>query len=124
MAGLATGVDPALLSSLCFVESNHKVNAYVHQDGGSPSYGVCQIKLGTARALGYSGQAKGLMDQKTNAFYAASYLAKQKKKHGTWDRAISAYNAGRPIKGNKHYVNKVTKGWQRELQKRQLLSLY
>lgn len=108
-AGL-TGIDPALLSSLCFVESSHRINAYVHQDGGSPSYGICQVKEATARELGFKGEARQLMDPSWNSFYAAKYLAKQKRRYGTWDKAVSAFNCGH-VCNNKAYVRKVLGGW-------------
>jgi soluble lytic murein transglycosylase-like protein len=122
MAGLVTGVDPALLSSLCFVESNHNINAYVHQDGGTPSYGLCQVKLETARALGFTGRAEELMDPSSNALYAALYLKRQHKRYGTWEKAVSAYNCGHAC-GNKSYVRKVM-GGHSELRSRSEISLY
>ena len=113
LAGWLNGVDPALLSSLCYVESNHRINAYVRQDGGSPSIGVCQVKLATARALGHVEGEKALMDASANSYYAAKYLRKQFDRYKSWKKAVSAYNAGRAIKGNKKYVDRVMRGWGR-----------
>jgi len=124
LASLVTGVDPALLSSLCFVESHHNIHALAAQDGGSPSYGICQVKLRTARALGYVGRAAGLMDLETNALYASMYLATQKKRFGSWERAVSAFNAGHPIKSNRQYVRRVMEGWKRGIRERRLLQMY
>lgn len=109
LAAALTGVNPALLSSLCFVESNHKINAYVHQDGGSPSYGICQVKESTARALGFTGRAEALMDPSVNALYAAKYLKRQHRRYKSWPKAVSAYNCGR-VCNNKRYVDKVMRG--------------
>lgn len=106
-AALLHGVDPTLLSALCYVESKHNASALARNDGGSPSYGLCQIKMGTARGLGYRGGVKGLMDGATNARLAAKLLQYHYKKHRSWAKAVSAYNAGKPIKGNAKYVNKV-----------------
>ena len=39
------------------------------------NYGLMQIKLATARSLGYRGTAAGLLDPDTNMTYAAKYLA-------------------------------------------------
>ena len=39
------------------------------------NYGLMQIRLGTARGVGYSGEAKGLLDPDTNLTYAVKYLA-------------------------------------------------
>lgn len=87
-------VSGALLLAICTQESNLQ-NAYVHHDGGSPSIGVCQIKHETAKMLGYKGEAKGLMDVRTNATYAAKYLAYQQERYGNdWHKLAAAYNAG------------------------------
>lgn len=106
LAALIVGIDPELLSAVCYVESGHKVDAYVHNDGGSPSYGQCQIKLSTAKDMGFQGGAKALMRAETNALYAAKYLAYQRGKTKNWGDAVIAYNAGRVIKRTK-YLNKV-----------------
>src|SRR5690349_7803138 len=106
MAAALTGVDADLLSSLCYVESHHNTSAYLAQDGGSASLGICQVKLSTARALGYVGRADRLMELETNALYASKYLAKQKKRYGTWEKAVSAYNCGHAC-NNRRYVKKV-----------------
>ncbi len=39
------------------------------------NYGLMQIRLGTARSLGYRGAAEGLLDPATNMTYAVRYLA-------------------------------------------------
>jgi len=39
------------------------------------NYGLMQIRLGTARSLGYRGEAAGLLDPATNMTYAVRYLA-------------------------------------------------
>lgn len=107
-----------LLSSLCFVESNHKVHAYNQHDGRSPSYGVCQIKLGTAKYVGFKGSEKDLMKPRTNIMYAAKYLKKQLNRyHGNVRRAVAAYNAGTFKQDefgniiNHNYVKKVFIAW-------------
>jgi soluble lytic murein transglycosylase-like protein len=51
------------------------------ESGGNPravsagNYGLMQIRLGTARAMGYGGSAEGLLDAATNMTYAVRYLA-------------------------------------------------
>src|SRR5664279_1260687 len=51
------------------------------ESGGNPrviskgNYGLMQIRLGTARAMGYQGSAVGLLDPDTNMTYAVRYLA-------------------------------------------------
>lgn len=112
LAGLLTGVDPTLLSALCYVESKHDAGAYVAMDGSSPSYGICQIKLGTAKHMGFRGTAEQLMEPSVNIFYAAKYLQWQKARYKDRRKAISAYNAGRAITGNAAYVRKVMKRYE------------
>jgi soluble lytic murein transglycosylase-like protein len=51
------------------------------ESGGNPravskgNFGLMQIKLATARGLGYRGTAAGLLDADTNMTYAVKYLA-------------------------------------------------
>ena len=108
LAALVVGIDPNLLSAVCFVESGHKEEAYVAMDGKTPSYGLCQIKKGTARDMGFRGSSAQLMQAETNAFYAAKYLKYHYKRNGNWEKAVISYNAGRPIQ-KQTYLNKVKK---------------
>jgi soluble lytic murein transglycosylase-like protein len=85
-----------LLPALCYVESNHKVNAVHHDDGNGDSLGICQIKLATAQSLGFKGTEEELMNPKTNIHYAGKYLAKQLVRYdGSVRKAVIAYNQGR-----------------------------
>jgi len=108
LAALIAGIDPELLSAVCYVESGHNTEAYVHNDGGSPSYGQCQIKMATAKELGFSGTGKELMSEGINSLYAALYLKYQYKRYGNWRSAVISYNAGRVI-NKTTYVDKVKK---------------
>ena len=59
------------------------------------NYGLMQIRLGTARGVGYSGDAKGLLDADTNLTYAVKYLAGAYRAAGCdADRAVSYYQRG------------------------------
>jgi soluble lytic murein transglycosylase-like protein len=59
------------------------------------NYGLMQIRLGTARAMGYSGSAAGLLDADTNMTYAVKYLAgAYRVAAGNPDRAVHYYAAG------------------------------
>jgi soluble lytic murein transglycosylase-like protein len=61
----------------------------------SGNYGLMQIRLGTARAMGYSGNAVGLLDADTNMTYAVKYLAgAYRAAEGNPDRAVHYYAAG------------------------------
>ena len=59
------------------------------------NYGIMQIRLGTARAMGYTGSAAGLLDADTNMTYAVKYLAgAYRAAEGNLDRAVHYYAAG------------------------------
>jgi len=59
------------------------------------NYGLMQIRIGTARALGYRGTAAGLLDPDTNMTYAVKYLAgAYHAAGGNPDRAVHYYAAG------------------------------
>lgn len=71
------------------------------ESGGNPravhagNYGLMQIRLGTARALGYQGGVRGLLDAETNMAYAVKYLAgAYRVANGNADRAVHYYAAG------------------------------
>jgi soluble lytic murein transglycosylase-like protein len=107
-AGILAGVEPSLISAVCWVESTHREEAYVAKDGDSPSYGLCQIKLATARDMGFTGKPSELMNGAVNAYYAAKYLRWQYDRYGSWEKAVSAYNCGRAC-NNTSYQVKVRK---------------
>ena len=59
------------------------------------NYGLMQIKLATARSMGYRGDAAGLLDAGTNMTYAVKYLAgAYQVAGGNQDRAVHYYAAG------------------------------
>jgi soluble lytic murein transglycosylase-like protein len=59
------------------------------------NYGLMQIKLPTARAMGYTGSAAGLLDADTNMTYAVKYLAgAYRVAGGNQGRAVHYYAAG------------------------------
>lgn len=102
-------VPGAILLAICMHETGLK-NVTVAEDGGSPSYGVCQIKQDTAEMLGYTGEPEGLKNVKTNAKWAAKYLRYQFDRYdGDWCKAVAAYNAG------KYNESKIKPGYPRNL---------
>jgi soluble lytic murein transglycosylase-like protein len=114
---LLVNVPAVLLSSLCYVESGHNPKAINHNDGGSPSYGKCQVKRDTARLV--MGRDVNLMDEQTNMLVAAKYLRRQYERYGNWDKAVLAYNAGRYKQCgvqacNQKYLTKVKRRMQTE----------
>jgi soluble lytic murein transglycosylase-like protein len=59
------------------------------------NFGLMQIKLATARSMGYSGGAAGLLDAETNMNYAVKYLAgAYHVAGGNSARAVHYYAAG------------------------------
>lgn len=110
-----------LLGAICYVESGHKVAAINHHDGGSSSLGTCQIKINTARLVGFKGTEKQLMEPANNVKYAGAYLAYQIKRYNHIPSAVAAYNAGSlklNSKGkivNQKYVDLVFNKWLENL---------
>jgi soluble lytic murein transglycosylase-like protein len=71
------------------------------ESGGNPravhagNYGLMQIRLSTARAMGYTGSAAGLLDPQTNMTYALRYLAgAYRAAGGNESRAVALYSRG------------------------------
>jgi soluble lytic murein transglycosylase-like protein len=59
------------------------------------NFGLMQIKLATARGLGYHGTAAGLLDADTNMTYAVKYLAgAYRVAGGNHGRAVHYYASG------------------------------
>ena len=106
-------LPPGLLEAIARVESNHDHLAYVHNDGGSPSVGLMQLKVPTAQLCGFKGSEADLRLVHNNVFYAGCYLRRKLDTYGgDVARAICAYNRGscKPGQG-KAYTDKVMKAW-------------
>ena len=59
------------------------------------NYGLMQIRLGTARSLGYRGTAAGLLDPAVNMTYGMRYLAGAwRAAHGNETRTLVLYSHG------------------------------
>jgi len=85
------GLPAALVHRVIKRESGYRA-ALVGRGG---TIGLMQIKLGTARSLGYTGTAEGLRDPATNLTYAVKYLAGAfLAAKGDHNRTISYYSAG------------------------------
>jgi len=86
----ANGVPASLVHRVIMRESGYNPRAV-----SSGNYGLMQIRLGTARAMGYSGSAAGLLDAETNMTYAVRYLAgAYRAAGGNEGRAIALYARG------------------------------
>lgn len=107
-------LPPHLIDSLCYVETGWKINAVHLDDGGSDSIGICQIKLETARSVGYKGTSQSLMVPRVNIYYAAKYLsALRSRYHGDIKKAIIAYNLGHAGQLTRtKYSDKVITRWR------------
>jgi soluble lytic murein transglycosylase-like protein len=105
-------LPPGLLSALCYVESTHNVSAIHADDGSSDSLGICQVKIETARWLGFQGTERDLMQPKVNIWYAAKFLSYQINRYNDIERGVVAYNRGN-AKGltSSAYSAKVMKQW-------------
>jgi Transglycosylase SLT domain len=86
----ANGVPEQLVRRVIQIES--RGNASLASRG---NYGLMQIRLGTARGVGYSGEAQGLLNADTNLTYAVRYLAGAYRAAGcNADRAVRYYQRG------------------------------
>ena len=87
----ANGVPEVLVHRVIVRESRYQPNLIGH--GGT--IGLMQIKLATARGLGYTGDAEGLRDPDTNLTYGVKYLAgAYRAADGDHDRAVHYYASG------------------------------
>ena len=87
----ANAVPEALVHRVIVHESRYQP-ALVGRGG---TIGLMQIKLATARSLGYTGDAAGLRDPNTNLTYAVKYLAgAYRAANGDHKRAMAYYASG------------------------------
>jgi soluble lytic murein transglycosylase-like protein len=93
----ANNVPASLIHRVIMRESRYQARVV-----SAGNYGIMQIRLGTARAMGYAGPAEGLLDAATNMTYAVRYLAgAYRAARGNEDLAIALYARGyyaRPYK--------------------------
>jgi len=86
----AHGLPPSLVHRVIMRESRYNPRAV-----SKGNYGMMQIRLGTARAMGYRGNAAGLLDPHVNMTYAVKYLAgAYRAAGGNHDRAVALYARG------------------------------
>ena len=84
------GVPESLIRRVIQRESGYNPRAR-----NGPFLGLMQIRHDTARSMGYSGSAEGLLDADTNLRYAVKYLRGAYLVGGRdSDRAIRAYSRG------------------------------
>ncbi len=87
----ANGLPEALVHRVIVRESRYQPRLV----GRGGTIGLMQIKLATARSLGYTGDAEGLRDPNTNLTYAVKYLAgAYRAANGDHNRAVAYYASG------------------------------
>ena len=86
----ANGVPVSLVHRVIMRESRYNPRAI-----SQGNYGIMQIRLSTARAMGYTGSASGLLDPEVNMTYAVKYLAgAYKTAGGSEGGAVANYARG------------------------------
>lgn len=99
-ASVQYGVAVPVIKGLIATESGFNAAASKGESGGRVSAGLCQLLLGTAQSLGYTGalgspdDLSGLYDPATNIDLGVQYLLAQYERAGNWWGAYSAYNGG------------------------------
>lgn len=84
------GLPESLVHRIIMRESRYNPRAVARGN-----YGMMQIRLATARAMGYRGDAAGLLDPDVNMTYAVKYLAgAYRAAGGNADRAVGLYARG------------------------------
>jgi soluble lytic murein transglycosylase-like protein len=87
----ANAVPEALVHRVIVRESGYQAALL----GRGGTIGLMQIKLATARSLGYTGDAEGLRDPETNLVYGVKYLAgAYRAANGDHNRAMAYYASG------------------------------
>lgn len=112
------GVSGNLLLAICSHESANFTHNYALMDHGSPSFGSCKIKYGTAQLVGFKGKPVDLDRISINSYWAAKYLKYQLDNNDNDPvMAVAAYNTGTYLPSNKvigcprnlGYIKKVQK---------------
>ena len=103
----ANGVPFALADAVVRIESRYNPRA-----SNAGNLGLMQIRHQTARGMGYTGSASGLLDAETNARYAVKYLAEAYRlAGGDTCRTVMKYQSGhmaqRMSGANRTYCAKV-----------------
>jgi soluble lytic murein transglycosylase-like protein len=94
------GVPVNLAHAVVAIESRYNPGIR----GSAGEIGLMQIKLQTARSVGYRGTAKGLYDPDTNLRFGMKYLGEARRlAGGDLCRTIMKYNGG-------HYMKRPTRG--------------
>lgn len=91
----AHGIPAALVHRVVRAESGYNPLA-----SNAGNHGLMQIRLQTAKGMGYRGGASGLLNAETNLTYACAYLAgAYRAARGNPSRAYALYRSGYHGKG-------------------------
>lgn len=103
-------VPAAVIRAFVQIESSGRTDAHLAEAGGDDSVGLMQVRLSTARGVGYGGTLDNLYLPPINVYYGTAELDRLARKFGfDWDRVASAYNGGdRPSLGFGTVVTKET----------------
>ncbi len=96
------GVPMATALAVCRLESGFRCSAV----GRAGELGLLQIKLATARSLGYRGSRRGLLGCSTGAYWGMKHLAQAIRRGGVWKHNAGLY-AKRPNAQARKYARKV-----------------
>jgi soluble lytic murein transglycosylase-like protein len=97
-------VPEALVHRVIVRESKY----HPHLIGRGGTIGLMQIKLGTARSLGFTGTAEELRDPDTNLIYGIKYLAgAYRAAHGDHRRSIRYYASGYYYAAKQEGLNRI-----------------
>ena len=103
----ANGVPEALVHRVIVRESRYQPDLV----GRGGTIGLMQIKLATARGLGYTGDAEGLRDPNTNLTYGVKYLAgAYRAANGDHNRAVHYYASGYYYVAKRQRLERVAAG--------------
>lgn len=87
--------DHKLVLAIIKIESGNNRFAFNGRDrDGRGTFGLMQLKVATARYMGFTGGASDLYNWKTNLKYGIRYLNYQYRRYGSVPSALAAYNAG------------------------------
>jgi soluble lytic murein transglycosylase-like protein len=108
---IKVGISPMILLSVCTTETNlRNIN-----NQSNTTYGICQLKLNTAKQYGGNFlDSLALQQTRVNIEVAAKYLKSLKSKYKSNDKTMAAYNLGHTQYMdcefiNQSYVNRCNK---------------
>ncbi len=97
------GVPVSTALAVCRLESGFRCSAV----GRAGELGLLQIKLSTARGLGYRGSRRGLLSCATGAYWGMKHLALAIRRGGVW-KHNQGLGARRPTASARSYARKVS----------------